>query len=178
MTQDARGADSISVQFLREQVRELERAVLVFPVLVLEALLALALILPFLSDTIDGEEETVNLFTFAGALLGPDREGETDGVDMLFGIAFLVLIAVIIGTMITALVTLQRESSTAAAARALAVFTGLLIAGTAGAWLTLSLSLGKSSPPALELALPLLTVATVLTAVYAYLPTFRRIRER
>ncbi|WP_378143794.1 hypothetical protein ACFJGV_10205 [Cnuibacter sp. UC19_7] len=177
MTQDARGADSVSVQFLREQVRELERAVLVFPVLVLEALLALALILPFLSDTIDGEEETVNLFTFAGALLGPDREGETDGVDMLFGIAFLVLIAVIIGTMITALVTLQRESSTAAA-RALAVFTGLLIAGTAGAWLTLSLSLGKSSPPALELALPLLTVATVLTAVYAYLPTFRRIRER
>ncbi|ARJ06792.1 hypothetical protein GCM10010988_21110 [Cnuibacter physcomitrellae] len=177
MTQATPTGEQAAVQVLREQVKELERAVLVFPVLLIEALLAFSLILPFLTDTVDGEDETVNLFTFTGALLGPGSDGETDGVDMLFGIAYLVLIAVIIGTMIAVAVSLQRETSRAGRVT-FAAFAGLLIAGTAGAWLTLAPTLGEYNPPTVEVALPLLSLATVLTAVYAFLPILRRIRER
>ena len=176
MTQDTTGTETAAVRVLRDRVADLERAVLVFPVLLIETLLALSLFLPFLSDSIDGEEETVNLFSFVAALLKPDRDGDTDAENVILGIAYLVLIAVIIGTMIALLVSLQRETPNAARI-ALTVFAVLLIAGTAGAWLTLSLALGDSSPPTLENALPLLTGATVLAAVYAFLPTFRRIRE-
>ncbi|MDQ0643799.1 hypothetical protein [Microbacterium murale] len=178
MTQDAEGnlTTENAQRLLAQQVRNLRAAVLTLPVILIEILLALGLFLPFVTDSIDGEDQTVNLFGLVGGLLGPDSEGEVDSASALFGTAFVVLVVVIIGSMIVVSWLARIELSTVAE-RVVVVFIVLLIAGTLGAWMVMSIGLSSDSPWELEIALPILTVGTLLAALFAFLPSYRRVRE-
>lgn len=162
-------------RLLAQQVRDLRAAVLTLPVILIEILLALALFLPFVTDSVDGEDQTVNLFGLVGGLFGPDSEGEVDSESALFGTAFVVLVAVIIGSMIV-VPWLARIELSIVAERVVVVFVVLLIAGTLGAWMVMGMGLSSSSPWELEIALPILTVGTLLAALFTFLPTYRRAR--
>lgn len=176
MTQSPPATEAVATRLLAERVKQLERAVLVFPVMVIEVLLAASLVLPFVRDTVDDEDTSVTFFDLALALLAPTDDGDADEADVVFGVAFIVLVVVIIATMIAVAVTLRGAVSRAAEIT-LSIAVGLLLAGTVGAWLTVGMYLSKSSPPSIEIALPLLTVASLLAAVYALAPVYRSIRE-
>ncbi|MFJ2368002.1 hypothetical protein [Microbacterium sp. NPDC087665] len=176
MTQSPPAAEAVATRLLAERVKQLERAVLVFPVMVIEVLLAASLVLPFVRDTVDDEDTSVTFFDLALALLAPTDDGDADEADVLFGIAFIVLVVVIIATLIAVAVTL-RSAASRAAEITLSIAVGLLLAGTLGAWLTVSMFLSKNNPPSIEMALPVLTVAALLAAVFAFPPVYRSIRE-
>lgn len=176
MTQNTQTTEANTNRLLTERLKQLERAVLIFPAMIIGGLLAFSLFLPFVSDTVDEEETSVTFFDLALSLLAPTDDGDADQADVLFGIAFLVLVVVIIATIVAVAVTLVEEVSKAARV-ALSITVGLLLAGTLGAWLTVGMMLSKSSPPSLEIALPLLTLAALLAAVYALAPVYRSIRE-
>lgn len=162
-------------RLLAQQVQELRAAVLTLPIILIEILLALGLFLPLVTDSVGGEDQTVNLFGLVGGLLGPDESGEVDSSSTLFGIAFLVLVVIIAGSMIT-IPWLARKELSVVAERVVIVFVALLIAGTLGAWMSMGIALSARSPSGLEVALPILTVGTLLAALIAFLPAYRRVR--
>jgi hypothetical protein len=176
VTQSPPAAEAVSTRLLTERLRQLERAVLVFPAIVIEILLAASLFLPFVRDSVDEKETSVTFFDLALALLAPTDDGDADEADVLFGIAFIVLVVVIIATIIAVAVTLRGAVSRAAAVT-LSIAVGLLLAGTVGAWMTVGMFLSKYNPPSIEMALPVLTVAALLAAAFAFLPGYRSIRE-
>lgn len=176
MTQNTPTTEANTTRLLTERLRQLERAVLVFPAIVIEILLVFSLFLPFVRDTVDEKETSVTFFDLALALLAPSDDGDADEADVLFGVAFIVLVVVIIATMIAAAVTLRGAVSRAAEIT-LSIAVGLLLAGTVGAWMTVGMFLSKYNPPSIEMALPVLTVAALLAAAFAFLPVYRSIRE-
>lgn len=177
MTQDATGTTTEAVQrLLGRRVRALEAAVLVFPVIVTEILLVLGLLVPFVTDTVDGEEQTVNLFGLVIGLLGADEAGEVSSGDVPFGVAFIVLVAVIIGSIVFVPSLARTEVSTLTERITLA-FVALLLAGTLGAWMVMGMGQSSNSPWSMEPALPLLSVGTVLAALLAFLPVYREVRK-
>lgn len=178
MTQDSTGSTTDAVQRrLAQRVQALEAAVLVFPVIVTEILLVLGLLVPFVTDTVDGEEQTVNLFGLVGGLLGQDESGEVSSGDAPFGIAFIVLIVVIIGSLLF-LPALARSDISALTERVTLTFVVLLIAGTLGAWMVMGMGLSSDSPWTMEPALPILSVGTVLAALLAFLPVYCGVWKR
>jgi hypothetical protein len=162
-------------RLLAQQVRELRVAVLALPIILIEILLALGLLLPFVTDSVDGEDQTVNLFGLVGGLFAPDEDGEVDSSSVVFGVAFVVLVAVITVSMIVVPWLARTELSTAAE-RVVIVFVALLIAGTLGAWMVMGMGLSENSPWDLEIALPILTVGTLIAALLVFLPAYRRLR--
>jgi ABC-type amino acid transport system permease subunit len=154
------------------RVRALEAAVLVFPITVIEILLVFGLLVPFATDTIDGEEQSVNLFGLVGGFFAPDESGEADSSAVPFGVAFVVLIAVIVGVLLTLPWLARREISTGAQ-RAVITFVVLLIAGTVGAWMVMGMGLSAHSPWSIKPALPLLSAGTLLATLLAFQPSYR-----
>lgn len=178
MTQDATGTTTEAAQRLLERrVRALEAAVLVFPVIVTELLLVLGLLVPFVTDKVDGEEQTVNLFGLVGGLFAPDESGEVSSGDAPFGVAFIVLIVVIIGSLLF-LPSLARSDISPLTQRITLTFVVLLIAGTLGAWMVMGMGLSSNSPWIMEPALPILSVGSVLAALLAFLPVYRGLWKR
>lgn len=177
MTQDAAATTTEAGQrALERRVQALEAAVLAFPLIVTEILLVLGLFVPFVTDRVDGEEQTVNLFGLVGGLLGADESGEVSSGDVPFGVAFVVLIAVILGSLVT-LPSLARSEVSTLSERITLTFVGLLIAGTLGAWMVMAMGLSGNSPWSMEPALPLLSIGTLLAALLAFLPTYRGLRK-
>ena len=175
MTQDTTPAAPTTAgetRMLDQRLRQLEVAVLLFPVAVIEILLGLALLLPYVSDSVDGEETSIHLYDLAFAFLGTGGGGDIDSAGVAFVVAFLVLVAVIVGSMIALPIALRREVSPAAD-RTLLTFVVLLLAGTAGAWMVIGLYLRQNAT--LEPSLPVLSVAAVLAALIALVPAYRDI---
>ena len=178
MTQESSGTTTEAAQrVLERRVRALEAAVLVFPVIVIEILLVLGLVVPFVTDTVDGEEQTVNLFGLVGGMFAPDESGEVDSSSIPFGIAFIVLIAVVLGSLLV-VPSLARGEVSTLRERTTLTFVVLLIAGTLGASMVMGMGLSSDSPWTMGPALPLLSVGTVLTALLAFLPVYRGVRRR
>lgn len=173
--------ESIALEAMRkrldERVSAIESILMTIPVMVIEVLLVLSLFVPFVTDEVEGETQTVNLFELLFGLFSPGSDGEVDDSSVVFGVAFAVLVIVIIGSIFTVPILLSRRVSTRAGVTAI-TFIVLLILGTLGAWTLMAMGLNADSPWVLEPALPLLTVATVLAAMVAFVPAYRSIWEQ
>lgn len=117
------------------------------------------MIVPFWEAEIDNEDaETYNLLSSAFNILGyRNKEGDSDGLSIFFGIAFLVLIVVIIATVFL-LLRIGTDGDFLPAGALKKTTCVLLGLGVLGAWATSALAGDWSWHP----ALPLMTVATFL----------------
>lgn len=158
---------------LKSRIEAIEKILVVIPLVLAEALLVLALFVPFVTAEVSEREETVNLFGLVGGLFGgADGEG-ADSADVLFGVAFVVLIVAVIAA-IFILPLLGGGRQRRAAAVTLTVITVLLALGTLGAWVVMAMGTGSGNWM-LEPALPLLTAGTAVAALLVFVPAYRSI---
>lgn len=140
-------------------VKDFKAAVLQALTFFASALLALSMIVPFWeADFDDRDTATYNLLSSTFRILGYRNEkGETDGLNIFFGIAFLILLVVIITTILLLLRIGAAGDFLPAGAlkKTTCVLLGL---GVLGAWGTSTLPGDWSWHP----ALPLMTVAALL----------------
>lgn len=172
--------ESIALEAMRkrldERISAVESILMTIPVMVIEVLLVLSLFIPFVTDEVDGETQTVNLFGLLFGLFSLGSDGEVDDSSVVFGVAFAVLVIVLIGAILTVPILLRRRVTARAGATAI-TFIILLMLGTLGAWVVMAMGLNADSPWVLEPALPLLTIAAVLAAMVAFVPAYRSIWE-
>lgn len=166
-------ANEAARRSLEQRVSALESILLVLPIILIVTLLVLALFLPFVTTEVSDDDETANLFGLIFSLFAPDESGELDRGGALFGGAFTVLVIVIIGAILT-VPMLARRPLRGRAAVAPLTFAVLLILGTLGAWVVMGMGTNAEySPWFTEPALPVLTLATTLTALLVFLPAYR-----
>ncbi|HXH33940.1 MAG TPA: hypothetical protein VNJ54_05955 [Plantibacter sp.] len=162
---------------MEQRVDAIESILISIPMIVIEVLLVLSLLVPFVTSEVDEEAQTVNLLGLLGGLFSSGDDGEIDEGAILFGVAFVVLVVVIVGSIFTVPLLARRRVTPRAGATAI-TFIVLLILGSIGAWTVMAMGLNsEDSPWIMEPALPLLTAATVLAAMIAFLPAYRSIWE-
>jgi hypothetical protein len=136
------------------------------------------LFVPYATQTkTDEDPETFNLFFFLAGFAERDDDGSVDPAGILFASAFLVLIAVIIGTICT-MPTLAGKRVSSRAGAVTVTFLIVLILGNVGAWMVMLMGIYADTPWTLGPALPLLNVGTLLAGMVAFMPAYRRIWER
>lgn len=178
----ATATESVAVQAARtrleERVAGIESILISVPMLLLEIALILSLFVPYASQTkTDEDPESFNLFFFLAGFADRDDDGDPEAASILFASAFLVLIVVIIGTICTAPMLAGKRVSSRAGATAV-TFIIVLILGNVGAWMVMLMGVYADSPWTIGPALPLLNLGTLLAAMIAFMPGYRRIWER
>ena len=160
---------------LEARVGVLEKIAVTVPVLVAEVLLVLSLFVPFVVTKRDGSDvETFNFFQFVGHLLRVDADGDTDGYNLPFGLAFVVLLVVVAASLLL-LPYLMRGPLSVRLSRVTTAFIALLVLGSAGAWAALSIGLRFDSREEAAAAPILLALGTLVAALVTFLPAYRRV---
>lgn len=169
--------DALLIQF-EERITALEKIAVFLPAMAAEALLALSLFLPFVTVTSSSDDdEIVTLLQLGLAFFWGEDGGETDGVGVLFAIAFLGLFIVLLCNVV-GLTFLARGRCTGACAKVISVFAAQLLLGSAGAWLVIGLGSASESPWLPEAASFTLIAAALLVATLTFLAAFRSIWTR
>jgi len=156
---------------LEARVGVLEKIAVSVPVLVAEVLLVLSLFVPFV---VTKDAETFNFFQFVGHLLKVDADGDTDGYNLPFGLAFVVLLVVVAASLLL-LPYLMRGPLSVRLSRVTTAFIALLVLGSAGAWAALSIGLRFDSREEAAAAPILLALGTLVAALVTFLPAYRRV---
>ena len=159
---------------LAERVAAIEKILLLLPVVLAEVAIILSLFVPYLTTRVDGEDETVSFLTFPFVMLASTDEGDPEGVEVAFGVAFIVLLLAIVAAIVAiAPIPLGRRSE--GATRITTSLVVLLMVGVAGAWLVAFIAVTSRTPGELGPGLSLLTVGTVIAAVVTRVPAYRSI---
>ena len=159
---------------LEERLAAVEKVLVAIPVLVAEIFFVLSLFVPFVTTDVDEEERTASFFGMVLAIFAPETGENVQSSDVVFGAAFVLLIAVIICS-IVAVATLLRAPVSTRASGFVTVTAVLLVLGTAGAWIVVAMGENAEGLWITGPALPFLTLGTITAAVLAFLPAYRSI---
>lgn len=170
------GADSASKR-LGERLDAVEKVLVTVPVLIAGALLTVSLFVSFVADDFFGTSDSANLLTLAFMPFVPGDDGEIDNGAIAFGIAFLVLLVVIIGTIVV-LARLPKRSVSARGTTVATVFVTLLVVGTVGAWIVVGMDAEPRTASTPEAGPFILTAGALTAALVGLLPAYRRIWSR
>lgn len=159
---------------LEERLAAVEKILVVIPAIVAGIFLVLSLFVPFVTTEVDEEESTVSFFGMVTNLFAPMSGEDVDSAGVVFGVAFMLLIAVIICS-IVAVAILMRAPLSMRASGFVTVTAVFLVLGTAGAWIVVAMGENAEGLWITGPALPFLTLGTITTAVLAFLPAYRSI---
>ena len=160
---------------LEARVGVLEKIAVSVPVLVAEVLLVISLFVPFVVTKRDGSDvETFNFFQFVGHLLQVDADGDTDGYNLPFGLAFVVLLVVVAGSILL-LPYVTRGPLSATLSRVVTAAVALLVLGSAGGWAALGIGLRFDSREEAAAAPLLLALGALVAALVTFLPAYRKV---